>query len=101
MAQALIWTREALNDIDRIAGYISRDSRYHAQQVVERLFDLADELPAHPQLGRTVPELADPNVRERFLFSYRLIYELTDEAIRVLAVIHGKRLLESVERFNP
>ncbi len=69
MAQALIWTREALDDIDRIAGYISRDSRYHAQQVVERLFDLADELPARTQLGRTVPELADPNVRERFLFS--------------------------------
>lgn len=81
--------------------YISRDPRYHAEQVVERLFDLAHELPAHPQLGRIVPELADPNVRERFLYSYRLIYEIFPETIRVLAVIHGKRLLESVERFNP
>ncbi len=100
MAQALIWSREALDDIDRVAEYISRDSRYHAQQVVERLFELADELPTHPMLGRVVPELADPNVRERFLYSYRLIYELTTETIRVLAVIHGKRLLESVERFG-
>ena len=100
MAQALIWSHEALDDIDRIAEYISRDSRYHAQQVVERLFGLADELPAHPKLGRIVPELADPNVRERFLYSYRLIYELVGESIRVLAVIHGKRLLETVERFN-
>jgi hypothetical protein len=40
-------------------------------------------------------------VRERFLYSYRSIYELTDVAIRIFAVIHGKRLLESVERFNP
>lgn len=40
MAQTLIWSHEALDDIDRIAEYISRDSRYHAQQVVERLFDL-------------------------------------------------------------
>jgi len=101
MAQALIWSHEALDDIDRIAEYISRDSRYHAQQVVERLFDLADELPTQPRLGRIVPELAEPNVRERFLYSYRLIYELTGETIRILAVIHGKRLLESVERFNP
>ena len=100
MAQALIWSREALDDIDRIAEYISRDSRYHAEQVVERLFDLAQELPVHPQLGRIVPELADPNVRERFLYSYRLIYEISAEVIRVLAVIHGKRLLESVERFG-
>lgn len=66
MAQTLIWSHEALDDIDRIAEYISRDSRCHAQQVVERLFDLADELLAHPKLGRIVPELADPNVRERF-----------------------------------
>ena len=100
MAQALIWSHEALDDIDHIAEHISRDSHYHAQQVVERLFDLADELTAHPKLGRIVPELADPNVRERFLYSYRLIYELTGETIHVLAVIHGKRLLESDERFS-
>lgn len=100
MAQPLIWSREALDDIDRIAEYIGRDSLHHAQQVVERLFNLADELPVNPRLGRIVPELADPNVRERFLYSYRLIYELTNETIHVLAVIHGKRLLESVERLN-
>lgn len=100
MAQSLIWSREALDDIDRIAEYIGRDSLHHAQQVVERLFNLADELPVNPRLGRIVPELADPNVRERFLYSYRLIYELTNETIHVLAVIHGKRLLESVERLN-
>ncbi len=100
MVQALIWTHEALNDINGIAEYIGRDSHYHAQQVVERLFNLADELPAHPKIGRIVPELADHNVRERFLYSYRLIYELIDETIYVVAVIHGKRLLESVDRLN-
>ena len=100
MAQTLIWSNQALDDVDRIAGYISKDSPFHAQIVVERLFDLAAEVPAHPKLGRIVPELQDVNVRERFLYSYRLIYELTEHTIHVLAVIHGKRLLESVERFN-
>ena len=100
MAQDLIWSNEALDDIDRLAEYISRDSLQHAQTVVERLFDLADELPTNPRLGRIVPELYNPNVRERFLYSYRLIYELNDNSIHILAVIHGKRLLESVERFN-
>ena len=66
MAQPLIWSHEALDDIDRIAEYIGRDSLHHAQQVVERLFNLGDELPVNPKLGRIVPELADPNVRERF-----------------------------------
>ena len=39
-------------------------------------------------------------MRESFLYSYRLVYELIDEEIHILAVIHGKRLLESLERFN-
>jgi plasmid stabilization system protein ParE len=100
MAQSLIWSEEALDDIDRIAEYIGRDSPYHAQQVVEHLFDLAGELPEHPELGRIVPELADPKVRERFLYSYRLIYEMSDGEIHILAVIHGRRLLESLDRFS-
>ncbi len=101
MAQALIWSQEALSDIDSIAEYISRDSLYHAQQVVERIVNLGESLPAQPRLGRVVPELNNPGVRERFVYSYRLIYEIKDNAIHVLAVIHGKRLLESIERFNP
>lgn len=100
MARALIWSGEALDDIDSIAEYISRDSIYHANQVVEALFTLADELLAHPKLGRIVPELSDPDVRECFIYSYRLIYELKDDDIHLLGVIHGKRLLESVERFQ-
>lgn len=40
MAQTLIWSQEALDDIDSIAEYISRDSLYHAQQVAERIVNL-------------------------------------------------------------
>lgn len=100
MAQTLIWSREALDDIEAIAEYISRDSAYYATHVVEQLLDLCESLPKHPKMGRNVPEFNDPDVRERFLYSYRLIYEVKGDAIHILAVIHGKRLLESVERFK-
>jgi len=100
VAQTLIWSFQALEDIDRIAEYIGRDSVYHAEKVVERILDLGASLPKHPKLGRVVPELGNSSVRERFVYSYRVIYELTDDAIHVLAVIHGKRLLEAVERFD-
>lgn len=78
MAQSLIWTQEALEDIDNIAEYISHDSLYHAQQVVERIFDLGGSLPEQPELGRVVPELDKPQVRERFIYSYRLIFEIVE-----------------------
>jgi len=45
-----------------------------------------------------VPEINDPQVREHFIVSYRLIYEIKDNDLYILGVIHGKRLLESIER---
>ena len=42
-------------------------------------------------MGRIVPEIGDPNVRELIVYSYRLIYEILPEEIRILALIHGKR----------
>ena len=100
MAQAVIWSQESLDDINSIAEYISRDSLYHAQQVVENIFERGDNLPEQPESGRKVPELDNAFVRECFIYSYRLIYEIKDTEIHILGVIHGKRLLESVERFN-
>ena len=101
MAVALIWSSESLDDIDALAQFIARDSPHHAQRVVEALFDLGDVIAAHPLAGRVVPELGDTSVRERFLYSYRIIYDIGPEHIGVLAVLHGRRLLESIgERFE-
>jgi len=48
-----------------------------------------------------MPELGDENIRERFVYSYRLVYRIDAEEILVVAVIHGKRLIENVsERFD-
>ncbi len=69
--------------------------------MVEALFDLGDVIAAHTLAGRVVQELGDTSVRERFLYSYRIIYEIRPEHIAVLAVLHGRRLLESIgERFE-
>lgn len=101
MAAELIWSSESLDDIDAIAEFIARNSPHHAQRVVAALFDLGDVIATHPLVGRIVPELHDHAVRERFLYSYRVIYEIRVERIEILAVLHGRRLLESIdERFE-
>lgn len=101
MVRALIWSDEALDDIDAIAQFIARDSEHHARRVVEALFTLGEAITEQPLAGRVVPELGNHEVRERFLYSYRLIYEIADERIAVVAVLHGRRLIESVgERFG-
>ena len=52
-------------------------------------------------MGRVVPELGQPDIRERFVYSYRLIYQIQAQEIHILSVIHGKRLLESLEQHFP
>jgi plasmid stabilization system protein ParE len=52
-------------------------------------------------IGRVVPEIGDEHIRERFIYSYRLVYRVEPGRILVVAVIHGKRLIESIsERFE-
>jgi toxin ParE1/3/4 len=96
MAAQLIWTQAALDDLDAIAQYIARDSRLYAGKVVEEIFALANDILQFPYLGRTVPEMQDEQLRERFIYSYRMIYRCTENSIFILAVIHGRRLLENL-----
>jgi plasmid stabilization system protein ParE len=92
--QVVVWSPEALEDVDAIAAYIARDSVFYAAAVVEKMLMAAANLNHFPEAGRIVPELNQPDIRERFVYSYRLIYRVELERILVTAVIHGKRLLD-------
>lgn len=108
MARALAWSPEAIEDIESIAAYIERDSAWYAKAVASKIVQTAETIPEFPELGRMVPEVGDPAIRERFAYSYRIIYRLEPERVLVAAVIHGSRLLqpfvqriEGVRKSNP
>jgi plasmid stabilization system protein ParE len=44
-----------------------------------------------------VPELNEDTVRELSLYSYRVIYEIKEQDIFVLAVVHKRRDLKAEE----
>ena len=95
MALRLAWSPEAVEDVEAIAAYIERDSPWYASAVVSRIINAAESIPEQPEMGRIVPEIDRPDVRERFAYSYRLIYRVGKRRILVVAVIHGNRLLQS------
>ncbi len=88
------WSPTALDDVNAIAEYINRDSPAYTRAVVNKLLDTARNLKTNPNAGRIVPELGDEAIRERFVYSYRLIYRVQDSEVLIVAVVHGKRLLE-------
>ena len=95
MARTLVWSPEAIEDVEAIAAYIERDSSWYAKAVVSKLVETAESIPEYPQLGRVVPELGDSNIRERLVHRYRLIYRLEESRVVVAAVIHGRQDFQS------
>ena len=96
MDYKLIWSPQAIEDIEAIAQYIARDSTIYAESTVERIFQAPERLMQLPKLGRIVPEKNDESIREIFVFQYRIIYEILASEIHILTVVHGKRIIEDL-----
>jgi plasmid stabilization system protein ParE len=85
------WSKPAKLDLKQIHGYISRDSRFYAEKVSVEIVEKSEKLGFFPEAGRVVPEIGDSNIREIFVYSYRLIYEIFPNSVEILALIHGRR----------
>ncbi len=90
---AIKWTKNALEDLDDIAIYISRDSPKYANFLIKQIFEMVSHLEQFPKLGRKVQEYNDPNLREILYKSYQIVYLIKKEHLEVISVIHGSRKL--------
>ena len=101
MDYSVKWSPEATEDLESIAEYIARDSEFYARSVVSKILAVSRKISEQPMIGRIVPEIDEKEIRERFVYSYRLVYRIQNSTITIVAIIHGKRLLENVsERFE-
>lgn len=92
----VIWTDQAIEDINNIAEFIAKDSFKYAQIQVGKFFDLALLLENNPKIGRRVPETNDDSIREIISGSYRIIYKVrTKKEILVITVHHSSRSMKS------
>ena len=86
----VVWSPQALDDRDAIWAYIAADTPSAAIRVDADLADAIGGLGDYPELGR--PGLI-PGTRELFpIHSYRIVYELSDDEVQVLAIVHTSRL---------
>ncbi|VAX38028.1 hypothetical protein MNBD_UNCLBAC01-729 [hydrothermal vent metagenome] len=96
MAQEVIWSYEAVEDLESIAAYISRDSEFYAASLVEEVMAATRVLVKFFEMGRVVPEFEDCAIREIFVEEYRIIYSIEKMRIDVLGIIHGRRDLKKL-----
>jgi len=95
MAYKIIWSSNAIKDLEGIGTFIERDSVFYAESTIQKLFEAPQSLIQHPKSGRVVPEINNEMIRELFVFQYRVIYEIKEKEIHILTVIHGRRLFNT------
>lgn len=92
MAQ-VIWSPQALADVEAIGDFLAREAPRYAQMISDGIFDAVERLEVFPRSGRKVPEIDDDAMREILYRGYRILYVLSglegDEEVKVLTVFHS------------
>lgn len=87
------WSKDAILALKQIHDFIALDSRQYAQKVALELWGCAEELSLFPHKGRIVPEMRQKLIREVFVYSYRMIYQISSTGIIVLQLVHQRKKL--------
>ena len=88
----ILWSPQALSDLESIRDYIARDSPRYAELVLQRLVAAVDQLEAFPESGRVVPERNADDLREIIVRPYRIVYRLRPGVAEVVTVFRASRL---------
>ena len=89
----LIWSLQALSDLEGICEYIARDSDRYAKLFAERVLAIVEAIPKHPFLGAIVPEYQREELRERLFQSYRIVYRVHTDSVEIVTISHAARVL--------
>ena len=94
---AVTWSRRAEADLREIFSRIALDNRPAAESWIARLIDRVEDASEAPVLGRVVPELGRPEIRETYLRTYRIVYRTDEMGVCVLTVFEGSRVLRRAD----
>lgn len=97
MAVDVKWADSASEDLDEVDRYISRDSLQYADIVIERILHATRYLGDFPMMGRVVPQDESKCTRELIVQGYHVMYEVQDNTVWILRVLHDSRDLNNPE----
>jgi toxin ParE1/3/4 len=92
------WLEPASLDLIEIIEFIHRDRPAAARKMGRDILLAAARLSRQPRRGTLVPELYGQGIsecRQIYVEVYRVIYDIQPESIDVLAVLDGRRDIQS------
>ncbi len=97
MALKIKWSPRAVNQLEAVCEYISRDSEFYAILFAKRINALVKRIPEFPNSGRTVPEYGREDLREKIYGNYRIIYRIKEGVIEIAGIYNSTKPLENLE----
>ena len=96
----VVWTSRASDELEAVCDYIGLDSDRYARLIAEQIVAATERIGEFPEAGSIVPEFQNPDIRERLVHRYRIIYQHrmseNEATTKILAIIHGSRRLTDI-----
>ena len=90
----VVGTESAFEDLESVKEYYSREGVPQIGEKSQReIFEHIQHLETRPDLGRPVPELNTPSMRELIHPPFRIVYLREKSSVHVIRVWRSERLL--------
>ncbi len=97
----VVWSEEAVYALLALETELAeRHSAEKAVQIVDELVRRVDRLQDHPQIGRTVPEYGQWQLRELVDKWNRVLYRLGPDAIEIVTIVPARVPLDTSDPEN-
>ena len=89
----VLFTQAALEDLEEIILYISKDSKNNAIKFHNKIIDKANNLKIFPKLGLLLADkkMRDSGFRMLIIDKYLLFYKIYENEVSILRILHGSR----------
>jgi toxin ParE1/3/4 len=90
----VVWSAEARKSLKAIRRFIAKDSEHYAARMVARMVGRVERAALAPTQGHPVHEYPEAPLEEVHESPYRIIYEFSEDELRVVTIVHFRQQLE-------
>ncbi len=87
----IVFSPEALDDLASIAEWIARDNPVRADSFVDEIEDRCRSLASFSERFPVAGIVGDRSIRKLTHAGYLIFYDVDDEVIDILRIVHGSR----------
>ena len=87
----VLWTDEALRDLDQIANYLTEQFPSVAPLLDKRIRDTVTRIRRWPQSARATAGRSDVRIVPLGPYPYKLFYRVREDTVEILHVHHAAR----------